>query len=486
MLHAPQVIIESYQGAYLVLDPEAPNWVNTNQYGVDAIRMIDGHKSARRIIADLTHSRQGSAEPIKQDLIEFFNKIFEIGLIAKEPFKYLPFTGRYKYLNYTWLNELSICTSTHSDFFSPLFNNNQDLQLNEYKLSYLIEQAIDLGCRSLMFIGGELFLLEFFPALIKKYTNQGLSLTIMTGGDLISDEILADLSPDINIIVNLPGLSAKLNAAIRGSSLFDATIGGLKKLVNTGFNPTAQTMVSNANISDLIPTAELLTDIGVKKIKLNWQRQSEVIKKPDNNRSIIDIRLLLSVLKKLDDDTDASGVNLLNKEFLNDNLYQRGVKTDLCSGGVDSLAVFADGECYPCHWLFGCDQFKLGNINSRPLKEIWHSSVQLNKMRRNTAQKNHKCYLCHLKYLCGGLAKCYASCAHLSAEEFNEFIYDEVSCQAFSKIIYQTLHAPSPADNAPDFDCPVVYDSINNVAENSEQNSLNYNKNVKSFKPFCV
>jgi len=487
VLYAPPLIIESYNGAYLAIDPEFPNWLNTNQYGIDAIRLVNGHKTTRHIIDDLARMWQGSEETVKKDVVRFFSDVLSIGVLAKEPFKYLPFTGRHKYLNYSWLSDLSVCLSTRSDFSIEPGKDSQEFRLSKEDIVGLIDEAIDLGCRSVVFTGGEPFLLDYFPALIKQYGDKGLTLYIVTNGDLISEELISDISSDVNFILSLQGSSAKLNDAMRGSSSFAATIGGLNKLVSAGFSPIVQTIVSESNLSDIIPTAELLINTGVKKIKLNWQRQESFIKKTFTNKKILDTRALLTVLKKLSDTTAGGGVNLLNKEFLNANLYQRGVKMDLCSGGVDSLAVFADGESYPCQWLFGREQFKMGNIHNMPLKEIWINSPALGKLRRNTAQRNHKCYLCYLKYLCGGLAKCYTSCAHISADKLGELIEDDFSCRTFDKIIHQSLRADLKANNMEAFDYPVVFDSISTDAiEPSGLKLFGRNNNVKSFKPFYV
>ena len=487
VLHAPPFIIEPYKGTYLIIDPEAPNWINVNQYGLDALRMVDGHKTTRRIAVELTHTWQRSEESVTNEIVNFFNDIFKIGILAKEPFRYLPYTGRHKYLDFTDLKDLSISLSTKTVFSGNLNQDNESLRLSEKNALSLIDQAIDLGCCSVIFTGGEPFLLDYFPALIKKYADDGLLIRITTDADLIPDNLLAELSSNINFIVSLQGSSPKLNDAMRGDGSFNAAICGLNKLIDAGFNPIVQITLSSANLNDIVPLAELMASMGVKNIKLNWQRQSHILKDLSKNDNVINTRALLSVLRRLAGVTDMGGINLLNNEFINASLYRRRVKLDLCSGGVDSLAIFADGDSYPCYWLYGREQFKLGSIYDHSLKEIWQDSKELNELRRNSVQKNYKCYLCHLKYFCGGLAKCYTSCAHIMADNFGNCMNDNASCQTFKKIIYHSLRAQTQLNKTAAIDYPMILDSVSGILKkNDDLNSINYSDIVKSYRPFYV
>jgi tRNA 2-thiouridine synthesizing protein A len=118
---------------------------------------------------------------------------------------------------------------------------------------------------------------------------------------------------------------------------------------------------------------------------------------------------------------------------------KRGRKTDLCSCGWDSLAVFSDGQVYPCVWLAGAPGMECGSVLEQPLGEIWRESPVLEQIRDVSVQNREKCSDCHLKFLCAGGAPCSSHFASLATRGKSDLRAAEPYCDTFLELTHDML-----------------------------------------------
>lgn len=142
-----------------------------------------------------------------------------------------------------------------------------------------IEEAEARGCRAYAYTGGEPFLHPDILALIDLALARG-PLTILTNGMPIDPPLAAALARraresaySFDLRVSLDGLTAEENDPVRGKGVFDATLAGIRCLVQAGIEPVlAVTTVHAAHESAQGRQAfyALLRELGIRhpRVKL--------------------------------------------------------------------------------------------------------------------------------------------------------------------------------------------------------------------------
>ena len=136
---------------------------------------------------------------------------------------------------------------------------------------------------------------------------------------------------------------------------------------------------------------------------------------------------------------DEIGVTIDNDASLRVRIKgKHGRKTDLCSCGWDTLAVFSDGQVYPCVWLAGAPGMECGSIREQPLEEIRRTSPVLESIRRVSVQNRELCSACHLKFLCAGSSPCSSHFASLATRGRSDVHAAEPYCETFMELTRTT------------------------------------------------
>jgi tRNA 2-thiouridine synthesizing protein A len=134
----------------------------------------------------------------------------------------------------------------------------------------------------------------------------------------------------------------------------------------------------------------------------DWGRASD---NPEEHR--IDSVALASGLRAARELARTLGMVVDNEEAFRNRLRgPRGRKTDLCGCAYESLAVFSDGEVYPCVWLAGAPDWASGKATGGRLAETFRNSPQLERLRRLSVASRDVCASCEYRFLCGGGNPC--------------------------------------------------------------------------------
>ncbi|OGL95390.1 hypothetical protein A2317_02320 [Candidatus Uhrbacteria bacterium RIFOXYB2_FULL_41_10] len=80
-----------------------------------------------------------------------------------------------------------------------------------------------------------------------------------------------------------------------------------------------------------------------------------------------------------------------------------GVRSHTCGIGTNrAVYVKADGNLYPCADT-AIPAFRLGNLRTENLSDIWETSPLLHKLRElNVDTMNRQCATCDVRYMCAG------------------------------------------------------------------------------------
>lgn len=405
----------------LVIDPEHPHWIATNDKGAEILSYVDGKKSLGDIISIYRNHHGMDWAAGWLDCQTFLQDAIRAGFLSLTPFVRAAYPGRAhaistKRLSELWMHVTNACNlSCNHCLVSSSPSGITGEATTFWKKT--IDEALALGTSRFYITGGEPFLRADIFEIID-FILPHAELVILTNAILLKGEKLKQLTlraPNrsqgtlpsqgtfpLRLQISLDGPTAEFNDPIRGVGSFDLTVRGIKEAVSAGFSPTLTTVVTQSNIDVLPLMIPLAGSLGIKNIHLllshHRGRATE-----SNNLSSPSNEVLLETFLKLNTLAIENGITLDNIETQKGRLMGRsGVKFDLMNMAYESLCVYADSGVYPSAALAGIPSLKMGSLSEQSLSDIWQNAALARDIRNATVQKKTKCKDCYLKFLCGG------------------------------------------------------------------------------------
>jgi sulfatase maturation enzyme AslB (radical SAM superfamily) len=136
------------------------------------------------------------------------------------------------------------------------FRNPVDTEISQR----IIARIKELGVRRIVFTGGDPLQRADAPNLIRFAKETGLETALSTTGDLLTPEILKDLSPDLDLIsLPLDGSTETINSKTKHPGHYSAVMRSLDWLrANPGIDVKVCTPVTRHNLSDIPAIAQLV------------------------------------------------------------------------------------------------------------------------------------------------------------------------------------------------------------------------------------
>lgn len=139
---------------------------------------------------------------------------------------------------------LDIQTALENIYISPLEQCNLHCRLcytpktksqlsNQQILSFLDRYQTKVNLKSVLFCGGEVFLLASFPQLVNKLLQQGIFVTLITNGTIDRLTEIQDPS-NCQLLVSLDG-PREIHDQNRGKGHFDQSLAFLRHALSLGF-----------------------------------------------------------------------------------------------------------------------------------------------------------------------------------------------------------------------------------------------------------
>ena len=290
----------------------------------------------------------------------------------------------------------------------------------------LLDQARDCGIQSFTITGGEPMAHPRFMDIIREIYRRDMFVhELNTNGWYITQEILDEFTqigcyPLMKISYDGIGF----HDWIRNRKGAEArAINAIRLCAENGFKVMAQTQVNRPNLDSLIPTAELLDNLGVSKIRLirtteapRWAENA-----PDSCLGIEEYYgAMLDFMSKYKD----SGMNMDIEiwQFMTVNTKSKRYfleavpcpsgeykYTDpVCKGRRGMVAVSSSGMVVPCMMYSGYFEehgMKLENVHQVPLQKILSDSEYLTEVCKNLYKlhkENKKCGDCQYFRWCTG------------------------------------------------------------------------------------
>ncbi len=267
-------------------------------------------------------------------------------------------------------------------------------QMTTEEVKRLIDQAIELGVRTIYFTGGEAFLRQDIFELIDYASRPGIITTVNTNGSIITDEMARKIvgSRLRNITFSIDSAQPELHNSIRGKDVFEKAIKGIglvnhyKKELLRRFedNPEGRldvgmvSVIMKHNIAELPGLVKLAQDmqcgyIAFQPLVYNGSLLDNANFQSDfwlDEQDIIRLEAVFKELEAIREKMFTQGFYPFGIDFMPEKTIQHFRKeriVNTCFVGFSRIFVNPQGDI-----SFVCFE-PLGNIRNSSLKEAWLS-----------------------------------------------------------------------------------------------------------------
>ena len=282
--------------------------------------------------------------------------------------------------------------------------------LSTQRAKKLIGEIAELGPGWVIVEGGEPLLRQDLFELLELMQQRQLEAHLITNGMLLSPQILATLKRlEVRVMVSIDGATAATYEAIRNGANFETVVEWARNCARAGLLEAINFTVLKTNYTEIPGIFELAASIGAPKITFiglkPCHNYPEELLSPEEYGEAI--KLTCQAAQK-------TGVEFFFDEpFFWATVKEWGLLAQMPAEGAgilfpattacifgEYLFIEPNGEVKPCSFA----PFILGNVNEKPLGEIWQealSSPLLNQIKDPKTRDGH-CRSCPYLADCKG------------------------------------------------------------------------------------
>jgi len=249
-----------------------------------------------------------------------------------------------------------------------------------------LDQLADMGCHTVTFTGGEVFVRKDVVELLQAACEKTFSILVNTNGSMINEAMVQELEPMRPFLhmleISFYGATPDVHDTLaRRPGSYQSTLRALKLLLEANMPAMAKFITMRDNYHGIPRFKRDMQELGA------LHAVSSGLLIPKTNR---DEAPLVQIL------TDEQYKHLL--ETAPPPLQEEHDGVGDCRPGHIRGAITPDGSVSPCEWL---TDFKLGNLRQNTLREIWYSQPFLDF--RHIFDEEPECHTCELR---PGCARC--------------------------------------------------------------------------------
>lgn len=296
-------------------------------------------------------------------------------------------------------------TKKMSEYFSPLALNLEisnicnlrckhcykdaeidgDESLDETSLKKIVRESKQLGIKRVAIGGGEPFLHPHLKSFLLELNSNGIKTTIITNGTIRDKEIykvLKKVGAQVNVSIDGP---REYHDYLRGvPGAFNRAIENIGLMKRYGITVAIQSTISQENMQ-LLKNLLFETIFKIKPygfgvgIELPLGRAES---RKSNMLTTKEYYKLMAGLERTFNDKNINAIKLQNLKPLPINKNKHRA-ISWCSAGTSLICIASNGDIIPCPLLYSAEpKFKLGNIHSDSLIDLWHRSKLLWRLRQ--------------------------------------------------------------------------------------------------------
>lgn len=263
---------------------------------------------------------------------------------------------------------------------------------DEIQIQVILKKLMDMGAKKLEILGGEPFVYRSKLLDILRFAKENhIDIDSISTNGLIYDGTVIEAIKTTGIgtfQISLDCATSKTYQIVRaGNELnFHKVCENINKFVECGLPVRLSFVILKTNISEIRQFMELTNSFKVKKVNFG------IFSPIGEGKGV-----WKWMLSQEEFDAVSSDIKALKVEYPHIEVVFNGVnehKGDLCEAGTSEIAVFPNGNLYPCGLFTGLPNQKIGNImsdvDSVKLKSIF-------KMETTNALKYHdRCVACKM------------------------------------------------------------------------------------------
>ena len=363
------------------------------------LKMATGETSFEEIVKELSLQSGEPFDAIWPELSQLAEKMVKEGLLRISDFPFenprrtppsVELVHRLENVSLEITNQCNLqCKHCYADS-----GKKREDELTVSEIRRLIDELADMGVLSLTFTGGEPLMHPHIFELMEYARKMPLTVVLFTNGTLLTRDVVQKLKElhVYRVNVSIDGPDADTHDQFRGvRGSFEKIIKGITYLKEAGIAIHASTSLTKMNYRRVREILTLLRKLGITDSKL-WpptftgrSEKADIFISPEEFREAVkDMRAF-----------NRAGMNPEEKtEFR----YSR--KPENCGVGWSALSVKCNGVVTPCP-SFGED-FSLGNVRKKSVKDIWCNSPFLNKLRKISVYESEPCRSCEFSGVCTG------------------------------------------------------------------------------------
>ncbi|MBU0729362.1 MAG: radical SAM protein [Proteobacteria bacterium] len=271
----------------------------------------------------------------------------------------------------------------------------QENELTFEEVLSAADQAIDLGARKIIILGGgEPLLYPRVFEVMDHILNRNIKVDLFTNGMLITPERAKMLyEREISVVVKMNSRNAETQDFLAGhKGTFEAIEKGLKNLLAAGYPDEehalgVETIICRQNYQELPDLWRWARQQGIIPYVEMMTMQGRALENRDLEVPMEDIQKLFETLAEID-----------ARDFGNKWTPHPPLAASQCARHEYSCTITAIGEVNPCPGV----NVLVGNIREHSLKDILSSSKVIHELRNIRTNIKGRCGECHFGEYCYG------------------------------------------------------------------------------------
>ncbi len=259
--------------------------------------------------------------------------------------------------------------------------------LTTERVMELLDELVDMGTLFLTVTGGEFLLRKDWIEVARKARCLGFSLTVLTNGALIDEEI-ADCLAEVQAAVEI-SFYANDREVFEGITQkpgsFDATKRGIDLVRERGLPLELNTPVMTLNRESYRGALEYAVSIGAEGGSF-----AKILSKKDGDQAPVALRMPSDGLQEFFSSNQETACAVMPEG----GSIEPG---PLCAAGVRYATITASGDVMACNVMPGV----AGNVLQTSFREIWEQSPWFERLREMTRADLETCSSCDKYAYCG-------------------------------------------------------------------------------------
>lgn len=254
-------------------------------------------------------------------------------------------------------------------------------EMDTEKALEVCDQCADIGLRWITLSGGEPLTRKDTPQLVRRLTEKGVSVNLITNGWLLGEALANELKESgiATIAISIDG-TEEIHDSIRRPGSFARDEAAFRILRDLGITTGAVTTISKKNIDNLPAMKEKLISMGVKtwQVQLglpmgNFLERPDWVLDPEQVNTIIDFCYDTALEGRIKI-YPADCIGYYNKKEMEIKKISYGTNEvsmwDGCNAGKRSFGILHNGDVLGCTSIRS-KEYVEGNLNQSSLKDIW-------------------------------------------------------------------------------------------------------------------